>query len=50
MAAPLVRPGQLKYGDDIVEGIHNAPAALIEMLQGKNFGKLIIKPGADPTR
>jgi NADPH-dependent curcumin reductase CurA len=50
MAAPLVRSGQLKYREDIVEGIDNAPAAFIGLLQGKNFGKLIIKLGADPTR
>jgi NADPH-dependent curcumin reductase CurA len=50
MAAPLVRSGQLKYREDIVEGIDNAPEAFIGLLQGKNFGKLIIKLGADPTR
>jgi len=49
MAAPLVRSGQLKYREDIVEGIDNAPEAFIGLLQGKNFGKLIIKLGADPT-
>jgi NADPH-dependent curcumin reductase CurA len=35
MAAPLVRSGQLKYRDDIVEGIHNAPAALIGLLKAR---------------
>jgi NADPH-dependent curcumin reductase CurA len=45
-----VRSGQLKYREDIVEGIDNAPEAFIGLLQGKNFGKLIIKLGADPTR
>ena len=49
-AAPLVRSGALKYREDIVDGIDNAPAAFIGLLQGKNFGKLIIKLGADPTR
>jgi NADPH-dependent curcumin reductase len=50
MAAPLVRSGALKYREDIVEGIDNAPSAFIGLLQGKNFGKLIIKLGADPTK
>jgi NADPH-dependent curcumin reductase len=50
MAAPLVRSGQLKYREDIVEGIDNAPSAFIGLLQGKNFGKLIIKLGAGSTR
>ncbi len=50
MAAPLVRAGQLKYREDIVEGVDNAPAAFIGLLQGRNFGKLIVKLGDDPTR
>jgi NADPH-dependent curcumin reductase len=50
MAAPLVRAGQLKYREDIVEGIDNAPAAFIGLLQGRNFGKLIVKLGDDPAR
>jgi hypothetical protein len=50
MAAPLVRAGQLKYREDIVEGIDNAPAAFIGLLQGRNFGKLIVKLGDGPTK
>ncbi len=50
LAAPLVRSGALKYRKDIVEGIDNAPAAFIGLLQGKNFGKLIVRLGEDPTR
>jgi NADPH-dependent curcumin reductase CurA len=50
MAAPLVRSGALKYREDIVEGIDNAPAAFIGLLQGRNFGKLIVKLGNDPNR
>ena len=49
MAAPLVRSGALKFREDIVDGIANAPAAFIGLLQGRNFGKLIIKLGNDPT-
>jgi len=50
MAAPLVRSGALKFREDIVDGIDNAPAAFIGMLQGRNFGKLIVKLGGDPSR
>jgi NADPH-dependent curcumin reductase len=50
MAAPLVRSGELKYREDIVDGIDNAPAAFIGLLQGRNFGKLIVRLGDDPTR
>jgi NADPH-dependent curcumin reductase CurA len=50
MAAPLVRGGHLKYREDIVDGIDNAPAAFIGLLQGRNFGKLIVRLGDDPSR
>ncbi len=50
MAAPLVRAGQLKYREDIVDGIDSAPAAFIGLLQGRNFGKLIVRLGDDPSR
>ena len=34
-----VRTGRLKYREDIVKGLENAPASFLGMLQGKNFGK-----------
>ena len=49
MAAPLVRNGELKYREDIVEGLDRAPEAFIDLLQGRNFGKLLIRLGDDPT-
>jgi NADPH-dependent curcumin reductase len=49
MAAPLVRNGELKYREDIVDGLDRAPEAFIGLLQGRNFGKLLIKLGDDPT-
>lgn len=42
-ATPWVRDGRIKYREDIVEGLENAPEAFIGMLEGGNFGKLIIK-------
>jgi NADPH-dependent curcumin reductase CurA len=50
MAAPLVRKGELKYREDVVEGLERAPEAFIGLLQGRNFGKLLVKLSADPTR
>jgi NADPH-dependent curcumin reductase CurA len=50
MAAPLVRSGELKYREDIVEGLDRAPDAFIGLLQGRNFGKLLVKLSGDPTR
>jgi hypothetical protein len=33
----------VKYREDIVSGLRNAPAAFIGLLEGKNFGKLLVK-------
>ena len=38
-----LRDGKIKYREDVVEGLENAPQAFIGLLQGKNFGKLLIK-------
>ncbi len=35
--------GRLKFREDIVDGLDNAPQAFIGLLQGKNFGKLIVR-------
>lgn len=38
-----VRSGQLKYREDVVPGLDKAPEAFLGLLQGKNFGKLLVK-------
>ncbi len=38
-----LREKKLKYREDIVEGIDNAPAAFIAMLHGRNIGKQLVK-------
>ena len=38
-----LREGRIKYREDVVEGLKNAPAALIGQLRGHNFGKLLVK-------
>ncbi|MBV8074260.1 MAG: NADP-dependent oxidoreductase [Candidatus Eremiobacteraeota bacterium] len=38
-----LREGKLRYREDVVEGLENAPRALIGMLRGENFGKLLVK-------
>ena len=38
-----ITDGLIKYREDVVDGIENAPKALLGMLEGKNFGKLIIR-------
>jgi NADPH-dependent curcumin reductase len=42
-ATPLVRDGRLQYREDIVDGLRNAPEAFIGMLEGRNFGKLLVR-------
>jgi NADPH-dependent curcumin reductase CurA len=41
--AAWVKDGQLKYREEIVEGIENAPRAFMGMLQGENIGKQLVK-------
>jgi NADPH-dependent curcumin reductase CurA len=41
--ADWIKSGQVKYREDVVEGLENAPRALIGLLEGRNFGKLLIK-------
>ncbi len=38
-----VQEGKVKFREDIVEGLENAPKAFIGLLEGKNFGKLIVR-------
>ncbi len=41
--AEWIKQGRLKYMEDVVDGFENAPEAFIGLLNGKNFGKLLIK-------
>lgn len=38
-----VADGSLRYREDIVEGLEAAPEAFIGLLEGRNFGKLLVK-------
>lgn len=38
-----VRQGKIKYREDVVDGLENAPQAFIGMLRGNNFGKLVVR-------
>ena len=46
-AGAWVESGQVKFREDVVEGLERAPAAFIGMLSGKNFGKLLVRVGPD---
>jgi NADPH-dependent curcumin reductase CurA len=38
-----IRTGRVKYREDIVDGIENAPTAFLGLLRGKNFGKMLVR-------
>ncbi len=42
-----LKAGKMKFREDIVDGLENAPQAFIGLLEGRNFGKLIIRVGSD---
>lgn len=40
-----LRAGKIKYREDVVEGLENAPEAFTGMLKGRNFGKTLVQVG-----
>lgn len=42
-----IAEGQVKYREDVVDGLVAAPAAFIGLLSGRNFGKLLVRVAAD---
>ena len=47
--AAWVASGEVRYREDIREGLETLPAAFIEMLRGGNFGKMLVRVSEDPT-
>ena len=41
--AEWIKQGKIKYREEFAEGIENTPKAFIEMLNGKNTGKQLVK-------
>ena len=39
----LLAAGKVRFKEDVVNGLENAPEAFIGLLNGRNFGKLVIK-------
>ncbi|RDI35947.1 NADPH2:quinone reductase/hypothetical protein [Rhodococcus sp. AG1013] len=46
-ASRWIGEGRLKYREDVVDGLENAPTAFLGMLHGTNFGKLVVRVGPD---
>jgi NADPH-dependent curcumin reductase CurA len=44
-----VASGEVRYLEDIREGLETVPAAFAEMLRGGNFGKMLVRVSEDPT-
>lgn len=42
-----VKAGKIKFREDIVDGLDQAPQAFIGMLTGRNFGKLVIRVASE---
>jgi NADPH-dependent curcumin reductase CurA len=49
-AGGWVKAGQIKYREDIVDGLEHAPSAFLKLFEGRNFGKLLVRVSPDPTR
>lgn len=45
--ASWVAQGKVRYREQIVDGLERAPQAFIGLLQGDNFGKLVVRVGED---
>lgn len=44
-----LQAGEIRYREDVTLGLENAPAAFIGMLEGRNFGKRLVRVGPDPA-
>ena len=44
----LLEDGKIKVVEDIAEGLESAPEALVNLLNGKNFGKSMVRVFPDP--
>ena len=38
-----VEQGKIKYREEVIDGLENAPEAFIGLLKGENFGKRVIR-------
>ena len=38
-----LREGRIRYREDVIDGLENAPRGLIGLLRGDNFGKCVVK-------
>jgi NADPH-dependent curcumin reductase CurA len=46
--APMVSDGRIVFKESVAEGLEAAPDSFLAMLKGGNFGKQLVRVGADP--
>lgn len=46
--APLAAAGEIRIDESVAEGLEAAPDAFIGLLEGRNFGKQVVRVGSDP--
>ncbi|MBV8746417.1 MAG: NADP-dependent oxidoreductase [Xanthobacteraceae bacterium] len=49
-ATAWLKEGRITYCEDIVDGLENAPGALIGLLKGENFGKVVVGVAPESKR
>jgi len=42
-----LREGRVRYREELIDGLENAPRGLMGLLQGDNFGKLVVRVAED---
>jgi NADPH-dependent curcumin reductase CurA len=42
-----LRDGRVKYREEVIDGLENAPRGLMGLLRGENFGKLVVRVSGD---
>lgn len=47
-ALELIEAGQLRYHEDVIDGLENAPRALADVLTGRNRGRQLVRIGPEP--
>jgi NADPH-dependent curcumin reductase CurA len=45
-----VKEQRVRYREDIVDGLENAPGAFLKLFRGENFGKLLVRVGSPGSR
>lgn len=44
-----IAAGKIKYREDLVRGLDNAPSALQRLFSGKNIGKVVVQVSDAPS-